>query len=631
MALIKRQTSTTVPAPFSFAPAQTWDGNDGLWSTFIVRIGTPPQDFRVLPSTAGQETWVPDSEGCTKNDPSNCGNSRGVQPFNNQQGTGFLNNESSSWQSLGVYDLAFETNLDYENNVTYAGQGLFGFDTVGLQVENSNGITLNHQVVASIALKQFYLGIFGLGVKPANFSSFSDPQPAFLPSAVNQSLIPSRSWGYTAGASYRLQQVDGSLTLGGYDASRFEQSNVTFPFGPDDSRSLVVNVLSILAESTLSGTANMMSDTILSFIDSTVPEIWIPQAACDQFESHFGLQYDPQTDRYVVNDTIHSQLKTLNPTITFRLAIDSLGATFQDIILPYAAFDLQASYPIYENPTNYFPIRRAANSTQYTIGRTFLQEAYVIADYDRQQFSVNQASFPASGTLPPQHIVAIHPPGSGANNSSSNSGSSSGLSGGTIGGIVVGAVAAIAIVAALIFFLLRRKRRTNTSTQLDTYPADKPGDGQPNEDYFPPENKLPTGHGSELMSDARQEMPSPNPVYEADGTLKKPNAHEMSGQSSPRGHMPELYSETHPRAELEAGNKVARSVNPSDHFYELPGDDVSRSGGSPGASPRFGGSARGSLGFGISPGGSPHLSPGIGTQSSGTARSPSPLGLSARR
>ena len=191
------------PSPFSYAPAQTWDGNDGKWSTFIVQIGTPPQDFRVLPSTAGQETWVPNPEGCTPSDPSNCGYARGAQVFNNQQSTGFQTNESSSWQSLGVYDLNFETNLDYENNVSYAGQGLYGFDTVGLQVENSGAITLNHQVVAGIALKQFYLGCFGLGVKPANFSSYSNPQPAFLPSAVNQSLIPSQSWGYTAGAPYR--------------------------------------------------------------------------------------------------------------------------------------------------------------------------------------------------------------------------------------------------------------------------------------------------------------------------------------------------------------------------------------------------------------------------------------------
>jgi hypothetical protein len=43
--------------PFPFAPSQYWDGNDGLWSTFSIRIGTPSQEFRILPSTTAQETW----------------------------------------------------------------------------------------------------------------------------------------------------------------------------------------------------------------------------------------------------------------------------------------------------------------------------------------------------------------------------------------------------------------------------------------------------------------------------------------------------------------------------------------------------------------------------------------------
>ena len=365
-----------------------------------------------------------------------------------------------------------------------------------------------------------------------------------------------------------------------------------------------------------------MSDTILSFIDSTVPEIWIPQDACDQFESHFGLQYDSQTDRYLVNDTVHSQLKTLNPSITFRLAIDALGATFQNIVLPYAAFDLQASYPIYENATNYFPIRRAANSTQYTIGRTFLQEAYVIADYDRQNFSVNQASFPASGTMPSQHIVAIHPPGFETSKHSSH------LSGGALAGIICGAVVGVAIVASLVIFLLRRKRKAHKSIKPDTVIHEKPSDERQHEGFLHADRK---SQGTELMSETRQEMPSADPIYEADGTLRKPKAHEISGQSSPRGFIPELYSDASPRAELEAGNKAGRSVNPNDHFYELPGDDVSRLGVSPRGSPRVSEAAGASPRFGSSAGGSPHLSPRVGSQSSGTARSPSPLGWGSTR
>lgn len=63
----------------------------------------------------------------------------------------------------------------------------------------------------------------------------------------NQSLIPSVSFGYTAGAPYRLKKVLGSLTLGGYDQSRFTPNNMTFSFAPDTDRNIVVGIQLIIS------------------------------------------------------------------------------------------------------------------------------------------------------------------------------------------------------------------------------------------------------------------------------------------------------------------------------------------------------------------------------------------------
>jgi hypothetical protein len=82
-----------------------------------------------------------------------------------------------------------------------------------------------------------------------------------------------------------------------------------------------------------------------------------------------------------VNDTIHSSLQSLNPSVTFKLGNTISGGPTIEIKLPYNAFDLQASWPIYPNATNYFPLRRAANDTQYIIGRTFLQEAFATLEF----------------------------------------------------------------------------------------------------------------------------------------------------------------------------------------------------------------------------------------------------------
>jgi hypothetical protein len=442
--------NNTVPEPFVFAPSQAWDGNDGAWSTFIVRVGTPEQTFRVLPSIIGQETFIPVPEGCTDSDPSNCGERRGVYPFNGEQGTGFLTNASSSWKSIGLF------NLILGHDVDMTGNGLYGFDTVGLMLPNSGGLTLETQIVAGIATKDFYLGVFGLSPKPSNFTDFDYPQPSFLGTLKNQSKIPSLSFAYTAGAAYRIPKLPGSLTLGGYDSSRFTQNEQSFPFSADDSKVLSVGIQRITAQNTLQGSVSPLNSQILTVIDSTTPHIWLPRSACDSLQKAFGLTYDNSTDLYIVNETSHDKLLELNPTITFSLGNENDVAKMVTIELPYSAFDLQASSPIYDTATNYFPIRRAANDTQYTLGRTFLQEAYVIADYERKNFSVHQALF--ESPMPDQNIVALYPPLDTNNNTTLPSSSSGGLpKGAAIGiGVGVGALALIAILFAFFFFRRRR-------------------------------------------------------------------------------------------------------------------------------------------------------------------------------
>lgn len=70
-------------------------------------------------------------------------------------------------------------------------------------MQNSGRLTLSHQVVAGIATKDIYLGEFGLGPKPSNFSSFDNSVDGYLKNLVNSNLIPSFAYGYTAGAKYR--------------------------------------------------------------------------------------------------------------------------------------------------------------------------------------------------------------------------------------------------------------------------------------------------------------------------------------------------------------------------------------------------------------------------------------------
>lgn len=181
--------------------------------------------------------------------------------------------------------------------------------------------------------------------------------------------------GYHLTSIVGLNEVPGSLTLGGYDESRFTPNDLSFSFASDNSRDLVVGVQSIVSTSQDGTVKSLLPAGILTYVDSTVPQIWLPIEACQAFEDAFGLVYDEDSKLYPVNTTLHNKLIAQNPSITFVLGQLQTGGETVNITLPYDSFDLQATPPFAQNKTRYFPLQRAKNDTQYTLGRTFLQEA----------------------------------------------------------------------------------------------------------------------------------------------------------------------------------------------------------------------------------------------------------------
>ncbi|MCJ1270054.1 hypothetical protein MMC22_009948 [Lobaria immixta] len=240
----------------------------------------------------------------------------------------------------------------------------------------SRGPSLDDQVIAGIATEDFYLGSLGLAPWQVNFSSQDtnssiETNLSFLSNLKNRSLIPSLSFGYSAGAPYRLNKVDGTLTLA--------TDPVTWKSA--------CNLLDFRIR-------ELLSEYILIFVDSTVPHIWLPVSACKEFENVFGITHDPHSDFYLVNDTQHETLLGQNATVTFVIGNNFVGGDKVNITFPYLSFDLEAGdSPLDEGRSRYFPLRRAVNVTQYTLGRAFLQESYLIVDFERSNFSLSQATF----------------------------------------------------------------------------------------------------------------------------------------------------------------------------------------------------------------------------------------------
>lgn len=200
----------TLPLPITVAPDQGWEGIDGSWNTFSLRVGTPSQPVHVFVSTASQQTWTVAKYACMHNltDPAtNVTTWQQDTDCYESRGWTFNATASSTWDENGFYQLWIEKNLDY------AGNGAYGWDAVGLGLPGEEGLKdpLPNMTVGTIISSDFWLGHFGVNPKPTNFTNFTDPSPSYMTTLFEQNHIPSVSFGYTAGAQYR-----------GYSRSRFQ-------------------------------------------------------------------------------------------------------------------------------------------------------------------------------------------------------------------------------------------------------------------------------------------------------------------------------------------------------------------------------------------------------------------------
>lgn len=255
----------------------------------------------------------------------------------------------------------------------------------------------------------------------------------------------------------------------------------------------MIGILSITATGTLNNNVTLLSNDIVALVDTTLPFIWLPPSACQAFEQAFGLVWNDSNQFYLVNDTIHQQLLQQNPTVTFELGNSTLGKASVNISLPYGAFDLQASSPIFPNGTNYFPLRRASSPSPYTLGRAFFQEAYLLVDYEQYNFSISQGLFQANAV--PNIITIDHSTQDRATITTSGGQPSHHVSRPIVIGTVVALSASIVVLSVLAIILFRRFRSRSWSNSGNNLMSSNSPiqlmDSPPNSPY---NSKVPTQH-----------------------------------------------------------------------------------------------------------------------------------------
>lgn len=206
----KRAEPIQLPRPFVVPATGKYEGNDGNWSTFSINIGdddenkSKGQNFGVLISTSSSATLVPQqTEWCDEK----CAQDRGIMQYNGVQSLGFDSSIAPVWENAGTYGIPrtpwWNDPLGTDSNKTDA---IWGISNVGMGESSPESVMLSEQYVVKYTIANFFLGHLGLAV------GWTGPQGATKPNFIDNFYgsaheIPSRSFGYTAGAYYRESSI----------------------------------------------------------------------------------------------------------------------------------------------------------------------------------------------------------------------------------------------------------------------------------------------------------------------------------------------------------------------------------------------------------------------------------------
>jgi hypothetical protein len=255
-----------------------------------------------------------------------------------------------------------------------------------------------------------------------------------------------------------------------------------------------------------------------------------------------------------------------------------------NITLPYTAFDLQLTYPAIPD-TNfadanstmyYFPLRQAMDETQYTIGRVFLQEAYLITDYERNNFSIHQAVHTAD-PIQNTSIVSITRAGSSVLTGPPKDSGGMRLSTGGIVGIVIVAVVITALLTFAVLFCCRKRHKKHVD---DEKLVNKPRTfldrlrhrRRPLAHEINGDTSYPTEVGADATHE-RFELPAPLGPAELDseaGTLDGTTEHGSS-----TGDSANISAYERARRKLERQRSAARAQQSENYPVEKIETDVS--------------------------------------------------------
>ncbi|KAK6334007.1 hypothetical protein TWF696_002517 [Orbilia brochopaga] len=288
-----------------------------------------------------------------------------------------------------------------------------------------------------------------------------------------QRLIPSPSWAYNTGSGDGLRLPQ--LIFGGYDQTKYipgsmqNHSMVMANNGRPTMKvtldRLFLNITGPEKKEVFATNSSLLNAPIDVIIDSSTPFCWLPRKVADQIAQSVGAVWNSTlgvTGYYIYNTSLPAFNNRDNATLAFHIGGSGDSWLFNSVTVSQSLYlaPPTAGVPA-DSRLNYLPIIPVDNSDTFVLGRSFLQQMYLMANYHTMQFSLSQINLSSPSAAQYVKIDAPAPPLSPVPSPSvplpAEPPASKKLSGGTIAGIVVGLVIVTGLLLGAIFWYGRRR------------------------------------------------------------------------------------------------------------------------------------------------------------------------------
>lgn len=227
-------------------------------------------------------------------------------------------------------------------------------------------------------------------------------------------MIPSASYGLHFGSAALGPPL--SLWIGGYDQSRVLGLISAQPCDLE-SNLFAIDLLDIgisvdhgdspfsyrKREAILAEANSSISNALSVVMNPAAPYLALPNSTCAAIMKDLPANYNAKYGLYIwdVDAPQYARIITSPAYLSFTFRASGSITANLTINVPFRLLNLTLEAPLIEQPTPYFPCQPPQHSDQYSLGRAFLQAAFIGVDWSQGgKWFLAQAPGPNTSSTP---------------------------------------------------------------------------------------------------------------------------------------------------------------------------------------------------------------------------------------